>query len=321
MLKHLVTKDNLRIAYYEYSKCISMSNSGSVARTPILFSHATGFHGRVFDSTIGSLQSKYSCFSMDHRGHGRSGWNSTVPLHWSVFASDALDVGLACCGSEKVVGVGHSMGAAALLMAALLEPCKFSALILYEPIIFPFEMRMLLSALPEAPLAVVAKKRRSKFSSLEEAVQNFSRKAPMNAFSPEVLRDFVVHGLAPKPELAYSDPTAETSAPRQSTTSSSGELHDGDDNSLYLRCFKEIEAEVYNSATHHNTWDELGKLTVPTLVMAGEYKISQPSFFAERLAKRIPGASFVRWSENSHFGPMENPVAFAECVDDFVSKK
>lgn len=310
MLRQLVARDGVRLVYYEYSRPV-MAASALVSN--ILFSHATGFHGRVFDRTINQLTGKFNCISMDHRGHGRSGRNMTVPLHWDIFADDVVHVAHGWCGANKVVGVGHSMGAAALLMAALKEPEKFSSLILYEPIIFPFELRLLFSVQTDSPLAKLAKKRRNEFKTHEEAFVNFRKKPPMDKFDESVVKDFVSHGLAPSAviEATEKEICAETLFNNEPKSNSA-------DESVFLRCDKEFEASIYNTGHRHTTWNDLPKISVPTLIIAGRSDIQQPSFWANRLANRIPNSRFSRWDQNSHFGPLENPEMFASAVENFI---
>ncbi|CAM9377108.1 unnamed protein product [Ectocarpus fasciculatus] len=290
MLRRLKARDGVSLAYYRYGVQPRENDAAGQVKPTVFFSHATGFHGRIFDTTIGMLADNYSCYSMDHRGHGRSGWGCDKPLHWSVFANDLLEVSQECCGEDKVVGVGHSMGAAALLMAALKKPEKFSALVLYEPIIFPPEMRMLFGVSADSPLAVLAKKRRNSFGSHDEAIRNFSKKPPMNAFDSNVLRDFVMHGQV-----------------------------DTNDGLVYLRCQRENEAAIYNSGSIHTTWSELSNISVPTVILAGKFEWTQPSMFAQRLARNIPGSKFIRWDNYSHFGPLEDPTGFANVITSTAS--
>jgi pimeloyl-ACP methyl ester carboxylesterase len=336
MLRRVIGRDGVRLAYYEYGtsqvSTMPLSNDSSIskpAKYNILFSHGTGFHGRVFDSTINYLGvENYNCFSIDHRGHGQSGWNTTIPLHWDSFADDLLDVSHACCGTEKIIGVGHSMGSAALLMAALREPDKFSCLILYEPIIFPLEMRLLFSLFKESPLAKLARKRRNVFKSHEEAIANFSKKPPMNTFDKQVLNDFVTYGLASQLQLDVLEKAilkeedidvVSTEQQIISETTTSG--GDDEQDPVYLRCEREREASVYNTGHHHTTWNDLHKLAVPTVVLAGKYDIKQPSFWAQRLANRIPGSEFIRWDKYSHFGPLENPKGLSDCIEKVICEK
>ena len=302
MIRRLKARDGVSLAYYRYVVQERATDAVQETKPKVFFSHATGFHGRVFDTTISFLGDKYTCYSMDHRGHGRSGWNGDAPLHWIAFADDLLEVSHECCGEEKMVGVGHSMGAAALLMAALKKPEKFSALVLYEPIIFPPEMRMLFGLRDESPLAVLAKKRRDAFASYDEAISNFSKKPPMNAFDTSVLRDFVMHGLAPESAGFNCSPPDED-----------GHI-DSKNGPVHLRCKRENEASVYNSSLMHTTWNDLPNVSVPTVVLAGKFELTQPSMFAQRLARRIPGSQFTRWDNHSHFGPFEDPMGFANAI-------
>lgn len=318
MRRSVRTRDGVRLAYYQFADAAPAALQPNL---PVMFSHATGFHGRVFDSTIKTLGEGYTCYSMDHRGHGRSGWNPNRPLHWETFASDLLEVTHASCGTTPVLGVGHSMGAAALLMATLMEPQRFSGLVLYEPIIFPPEMRAIFRLMGDAPLATVARKRRSKFESHEEAILNFSRKAPMNSFDESVLRDYVMHGLvgagtgssAEDGEDGEEGYIADSSTTHRNGVKEITSLPQAN-SAVELRCIREVEAEVYNSAILHTTWSELRNIKVPTCILAGKYVFSHPSFFAERMSKKIPDSKFIRWEDAGHFGPFEKPERFADVI-------
>ena len=72
----------------------------------------------------------------DQRGHGDSS-TPPPPYDWWDLGRDLLEVVADGCGLERPVGLGHSSGAAALVMAELLRPGTFASLVLVEPIIFP----------------------------------------------------------------------------------------------------------------------------------------------------------------------------------------
>lgn len=64
---------------------------------------------------------------------------------------------------------------------------------------------------------------------------------------------------------------------------------------------------------------ELGKLTAPTLVIAGKHDVCAPEAFARELVDGIKGAR-LEWLEHSgHMAHLEEPVRFAELVGDFVT--
>ena len=163
-------------------------------------------------------------------------------------------------------GVGHSMGATAMLIAALKEPKRFRALVLYEPIIYPpylvspYEIGM-----KDAPLAIGARRRKYKFSSFADALENFSSKSMFQKFDSEVLRDYVRHGL-----MRYKDINVDELRKALDLKDYDWNLNESCNEEVCLRCSPDNEAFVYNSVSAHYIRDDLKNLTgVPTLVLSG----------------------------------------------------
>src|SRR3984885_6198963 len=69
----------------------------------LLFSHATGLHGRTWDPVAAQLTDRYRCFAIDHRGHGVSETPDDAGLAWSHMGDDTVagrDGGL--CAPQRV---------------------------------------------------------------------------------------------------------------------------------------------------------------------------------------------------------------------------
>jgi 3-oxoadipate enol-lactonase len=62
----------------------------------------------------------------------------------------------------------------------------------------------------------------------------------------------------------------------------------------------------------------LGEIKVPTLVMVGEYDVSEAQASAEALAARVPGARKVVIEGTAHVPNMERPEEFDRLVLDFL---
>lgn len=252
-------------------------------RSNLLFSHANGFHGRCFDPIIESLCGEFDCTSFDLRGHGDSVASADWSVDWQGYGDDALCVARSL--RPGLIAFGHSMGGAALVMAALRAPEIFRALILFEPIIFPDDMRSVAAKSRGAsPLAEGARRRRNSFASRAEAFANYASKPPMNEFDQRSLRAFVDHG--------FKDAVS----------------------GLTLKCAPEHEARNFEMGALHETWDNLRKLQVKTWVLSGVRQPMQPSGFASRIAEQIRGAQFQEMRELNHFGPMQKPEALAQFI-------
>ncbi|MEO8363311.1 MAG: alpha/beta hydrolase [Ilumatobacteraceae bacterium] len=273
----ITSSDDVELAVHDY-------NPDSLAH-PVLLSHATGFHGRVFDPIARELIASHHCITFDYRGSG----DSTLPFDWNVrwaaFGDDALAAARYAANGGAVIGLGHSMGGTALVMAALREPKLFKAIILFEPIIFPTQQ-------PEPSsdpnndrnfLAEGARRRRTTFASFDDARANYGAKPPLNTLHPEALSAYVNFGF------------------RQQQ-----------DGTVILKCSPEYEARTYDSGALHNTWDHLASLAVPTWVISGEN--DGPALIAPLIAAEIPGSQFIKYGDLGHFGPMQDPQRFAELI-------
>jgi pimeloyl-ACP methyl ester carboxylesterase len=69
--------------------------------------------------------------------------------------------------------------------------------------------------------------------------------------------------------------------------------------------------------TSHFLVEELHRIAVPTLVLAGGLDIAAPPRYGEAVADAIPGATFEVWAEEAHQPFQEVPDAFNARVDSF----
>jgi pimeloyl-ACP methyl ester carboxylesterase len=253
---------------------------------PLLLSHATGFHGHIWAPMASILAARWHCYAFDHRAHGESTPPESGSFAWRGFAADVCAVvdALDLCGTAAI---GHSMGAAALLMCELDHPGTFRRLALYEPIVFSEER---LGDDVERPAALVegSRRRREVFASRDEAYANYAAKPPLDGFTPDALRAYVEHGFV-----------------------------DQADGTVRLACARENEARAFEMAAEHRTFDRLGELRCPVLVMAGV--VGGAAQFAEAVANDIPGAQFHRFGGLGHFGPMEDPAQVAAVIEEFFA--
>ncbi|MEY3805288.1 MAG: hypothetical protein RIR69_100 [Actinomycetota bacterium] len=270
---------------------IVMHNFGG-AGSPILLSHATGFHAHCWEPLAKALTARHAVMGLDHRGYGDAQRVDPATIEWKQYGSDALAAAryFSSLTEQPLIGVGHSMGGASLLMAARQQPSLFSALVVFEPIVFP-PPREDSPPRPENPLAGGARKRRSRFPSFDAALENFASKPPMATFHPDARNAYVRHGFQPTPE--------------------------GD---IELKCLPEHEARTYETGGTSGAWDELPSITTPVWVVSGAPAPFQPSSFAISVAEQLPHSTYVQYDELGHFGPLERPDMLAALVENVATQ-
>ena len=246
---------------------------------PLLFVHATGFHGRVWEPLASRLDGFHK-WSIDMRAHG----DSTPPvgraLEWEGFADDICAV-IDHLGLQHPFAVGHSKGGAALVLAEERHPGTFRALYVYEPVIMTPEWAK--GVMHDNPLSNGARRRRASFPSVADAIENYSAKPPFDTLDVDVLALYVEHGFR-----AEAD-------------------------GITLKLAPELEADVYAHGSAHQAFASLGDVHCPVTVAIGVETVP-PAVFARPIVAALPRGTLVEFGDLGHFGPLEEPGRIAESV-------
>lgn len=287
-LRHL-DANGIRMACFEWRAALR-------GRTPtLLMVHATGFHGRVWDQTIARLPA-WHVLAIEQRGHGRS--DKTDITGWAPLGQD-LAAAVRALGLEAVTGVGHSMGAHALVQAAAYEPDRFARLMLIDPVIASPQAYHAPPMFTGGALHPAAR-RRSRFASVEEMIERFSSRMPYSLFSEAALRDYCEHGV----------------------------LAAADGNGVELACSPLTEASVYMTGrANAGIYASIRALQIPVCVVRAklptpdrdpfDYSFS-PTY--PELATEFRHGQDLHVADRSHFLPMEDPERTAGLISDFVSR-
>jgi pimeloyl-ACP methyl ester carboxylesterase len=257
---------------------------------PLVFAHATGFHGRVWDA-IAERFPAHPVYAIDLRGHGLS---RAAPIgNWRVVASDVAEF-LAQSGVAGAVGVGHSMGAHTLLQVAADAPGRFSRLVLFDPVILAPEFYAPSEALYTAENPHPAIRRKRDFASPEAMIERFRERDPYDLFAPRVFEDYCRHGLVP---------------------AANGE-------GMELACAPEVEASVYaSSRSNPGILEAATRVDIPVLVVRAkmtslqDFK-SSPTW--PELAARMPQGSDLYRPDMTHFHPFQDPADAARIIREFA---
>ncbi|MDP8976109.1 MAG: alpha/beta hydrolase [Actinomycetota bacterium] len=248
----------------------------------LLLAHATGFHGHIWLPVVRRLRSRFSCVAFDERGHGDSGTAVDESFDWHGMAEDALAV-VDSLGLSGLHGLGHSCGAALLLLAEESRPGTFRSLYCFEPIVAPVDDPPPPGV--DNPMPERARRRREVFASRDAAYRHFAEKDVFRAFDPEALRAYVDHGF--------------------------DDLEDG---TVRLSCRGENEARVYEKGLSHRAFRHLDRVRCPVTLACGEHSDRMGRSELELLAARIPKVRIDVVAGVGHLGPMEDPRAVADSV-------
>ncbi|MCZ8240176.1 MAG: alpha/beta hydrolase [Leptospiraceae bacterium] len=261
---------DLNLKYYDYSEA-------KIASKPlVLFAHANGYSAGCYRQYHQALSQKYRVLALDFAGHGKS--QSTLAFKTWFFFRDQI---LALLQSElkpgqKVIGIGHSLGGASMLLASQKSPELFAKVLAMDPVVLGWRITTLAKFL-EGPLAQGARKRRRQFASLELVQRAFSKFPAFANWEPEFFQDYLNSCLRPT----------------------------GNGKEVELCCDPKVEARIFSLASfrvmrkYHSIKSEV-HVSIPE-----KYEVCSPSL-ARLITKKNPNSSITVWKDASHFFPFEN---------------
>lgn len=259
--------------------------SSAGERPVILFCHATGMHGRVWDRVIECLP-EHRCIALDLQGHGRAS-KPEPPAHWWAFAESVAE--FAAAEKPGLIGAGHSMGGHSLIGAADRAPGAFAGLLLLDPVVRPPD-----SYTGPWSIGNYVAKRRNDWASSAEMFERFRTRPPFDGWDPRALQDYCDHALDGK-VLACS-PAFEASVYSNST------LPEAAIHGAIARLDIPVRIVRAHGTLAHGSLDMNVSPTDPELVR----------YFRQ--------ASDEVWEDCSHFIPMEQPDRVAQALVEFSSR-
>jgi pimeloyl-ACP methyl ester carboxylesterase len=207
-------------------------------------------------------------------------------LQFEGFARDCLAVADAI-GEPNLIGVGHSLGGAAFVLAERARPGTFTELFLYEPGLRPESLPSEDQVAYQKAMVDAMKRRRSRFPSCEAALAAYAGKPPMSAFQAATLAAYVEYGFAPAPDEA-----------------------DGID----LKCPPYVEAQIVANTFTHDAAAAASSLACPLTQVYGTLTAPVQEEAICTVA-RLTGTRAIPVDGLGHFGPMEQPWIIAKVIE------
>ncbi len=328
-------QQNLRTESGPTQQAQAQRGQARQGQVQLLLTHGNGLNSGMWAAVTPHLLSDFHCWGLDFRGHGLARETSPgIDVERPVLAAEitaaveylrSLDQPATTGGEASsdsassrandenqpapIVGVGHSLGAACMLMAEIANPGTFSALWLYEPVLFPLDV-----VRPEAPSPLIeaARRRRIHFDSTQAALDRFISKPPFLDCEPAAVRAYVELGTYPA--------SGNGNGGGNNGRNSSGNV-DGKNNGVVLSCSGITEAKGYE-AIKPLDFGLLSTVLCPTVVARGgapaEYN-EYPPEIAEPISAELPNARLETFDKLSHFGPMEDGAGAAASIRSFLS--
>lgn len=255
---------------------------------PIIhFAHANGFPAKTYNKLFSFLADDFKIGYLERHGH-----NSRFPVSdgWR-FLKDELRAEIENRYTEKIIGIGHSLGGILHFLNAVERPELYRQIILLDsPLMsrlseFGFRLMKTTGRWKKTPLVRQTDSRRNQWKSKEEAFEHFKKKKKFAAFDEDVLRDYIEYG------------TVET------------------DEGVKLFFDPAIESNIYQTLAHGFS-KYRNHLKVPTIYIGGTHSREAKAARLKFMQKHFPIDFY--FIEGSHLFPFEKPKETAELIKKII---
>lgn len=258
-----------------------------MSKETIHFAHANGFPAKTYSQLFSYLEDDFEIGYLERHAH-----NPKFPVAdgWERLRDELFEE-LKKHDTQKVIGVGHSLGGILHLLVAAENPELYKAIVLLDaPIISRLSstgIKLLkkTNLMEKTPLARTTQFRRSFWNTKEEAFEHFRQKEKFVDFDAEVLRDYIEYG------------TVKT------------------ENGVKLLFEPKIEAMIYQTLPD-NLPKLRKKLKVPIVYIGGtnsrEARLARLGFMRNNFDFKF------YFLEGSHLFPLEKPKETAEIIKEVL---
>ena len=257
---------------------------------PCVLLHGLGDNASVWSHLAPRLMNRFRIVAVDLRGHGNSDWDPQARYDAATFTAD-LAKAIAAFGFERTILIGHSWGAETAIRFAAANPAKVEALVIadFGPELAQAGVDEVIKGFGEMPRS---------FASADEYARWLTERRPLA--EPRLLGQFARYSLQP---AAGGQCGIKTDA-ALATQSEISQLEPK--NGRYY--FSDL-------------WDLMARIECPSLVVRGALSGVLPPDVAARMVERaLPAGRLETISMAGHAVMLDNPVAFARCIDAFLTR-
>lgn len=262
------------------------------ARDLLVFSHANGFPGPVYQVMLDSLRSRFDVSAVTRFGHQPG---LPVGRGWPNLVEELAEHVRAAAGHRRIWLVGHSLGGyVSLLTAGRLGSLVAGIVLLDSPLITGLRARLIKlgrwTGLDRhfMPLEQTLQ-RRVYWPDTDTAYAHFASKTAFARWDPRVLRDYAELGT----EAA-------------------------DDGGRALLFDREIEHRIYRTLPTSSIAATAQRLSAPVAFIAGT-RSREVRYVGLRATRRVVGDR-IAWVEGSHLFPMELPDETAAKIGAMIDR-
>jgi pimeloyl-ACP methyl ester carboxylesterase len=271
---------------------------------PLHFIHANGYPPGCYEPLLKLWSDQYHTFGMFLRPL----WPDSIPTEikdWKPLSNDFLEF-LDEQHLDRVIGVGHSIGAIVSLRSALQQPDRFAALILIEPVLFPYYFMVEWNLVRTFGLGYRihpniqgALKRRRSFDDLDQVFIGYRRRSIFRYLSDENLR-ILIQGMTKAHTLSDGEQSA-------------SKTYD-------LIYSPEWEAQLYYTALWNDwdIWKGISRLNIPTLILRGSETDTFWASAAGMIKKKNSKINISTLDRSTHLLPIEKPEQVFEYTRSFL---